>query len=71
MESAAESGKIAAKMIYEDDKEKKSDIYIHIKKQYTLFYLFRLIDSYIYKNETKIIIIVIMLILLFSLSRMK
>lgn len=58
MESAAESGKIAAKKICELD-HKSETIYLHTKKKYALFYILRWIDYWIYHGKFLILFIVL------------
>jgi hypothetical protein len=58
MESATESGKIAAKKICERD-HKSDTIYLHTKKKYAFFYILRLIDYCIYHGSFMILFIVL------------
>jgi hypothetical protein len=58
MESATESGKIAAKKICEID-HKSDTIYLHTKKKYVFFYILRLIDYCIYHGSFMIFFIVL------------
>jgi hypothetical protein len=61
IESAAESGKRAAKLLCEVD-NKKENIYLHTKKKYLILEPFKFIDSILY-NNILIITIIIMIII--------
>ncbi len=63
MESACESGKIAAKTVCKID-NKKNNIYIHTKKKIPITKLIRYIDNIMYSNNTLIIILLFILILI-------
>jgi len=66
MESAAESGKLAAKKICELD-HKPESIYLHTKKKYLVFYIVRWLDYLIYHcNFLVLFIILCIIFLIFS-----
>lgn len=62
MESACESGKIAAKTLCELN-NKKNNIYIHTKKKFMVFNFIRYIDSILYNQKYNNIYLLILLIL--------
>jgi hypothetical protein len=70
MESATESGKIAAKALCKVD-GKKENIYLHSKKKYLISYPIRYIDKIIYNDNSNynyiifIVIFIVILLLLF------
>jgi hypothetical protein len=71
MESASESGKIAAKALCKAD-SKKENIFLYTKSRYKVTYPFRLLDKIIYNNSyylNYILILLCILILILSTVR--
>ena len=63
MESACESGKIAAKTICKLDNQNEN-IYLYVKKKIPLFIPIRYINSITYKNHLILITIIIIIIII-------
>jgi UDP-galactopyranose mutase len=70
MESAAESGKVVAKTVCKID-NKRENIYLHTKKTHILLYFIKKIDSFIYKQNSSTIFLLIFLICLFVINKIK
>jgi hypothetical protein len=71
MESAAESGKIAAKAVCKMDR-RNENIYLHTKQRYAITYPMRVIDTTFYKKNisySAIITIIILFILFWKINK--
>lgn len=62
MESACESGKIAAKCVIESDKNTSSNVYLHTKKINLITKPIRFIDNMIYNNFNCFLLLLIIII---------
>ncbi len=69
MESAVESGKIVAKTICKID-NKIENIYLHSKRTSLFIYIIRYIDSFIYKQKSVSIFILIILIYMIIINKL-